>query len=132
MRPLSRKCNRGYAVPRSVFQIEMHTRLAVDAVDLFARPQIGKCFAKVRSRDTQRQPLARPAPVESEHQPRPLDLSSSLRSQEHRRIAEVLRETSGNRKHAAERLGISPRTLRYKLAQMRDAGMTIPGREGTV
>ncbi len=73
-----------------------------------------------------------PAEGMHEHQPRPLDLSSSLRSQEHRRIAEVLRETSGNRKHAAERLGISPRTLRYKLAQMRDAGMTIPGREGTV
>jgi len=26
---------------------------------------------------------------------------------------------------AAERLGISPRTLRYKLAQMRDAGMDV-------
>ena len=26
---------------------------------------------------------------------------------------------------AARRLGISPRTLRYKLAQMRDAGMDV-------
>ena len=31
----------------------------------------------------------------------------------------------GRRKEAAERLGISPRTLRYKLAQMRDAGMDV-------
>ncbi|MDH3451156.1 MAG: sigma-54 dependent transcriptional regulator [Gammaproteobacteria bacterium] len=60
------------------------------------------------------------------------DLPSSLRSQEHRRIADVLRETVGNRKRAAEILGISPRTLRYKLAQMRDAGVAIPGREGSM
>ena len=31
----------------------------------------------------------------------------------------------GRRKEAAERLGISPRTLRYKLAQMRDAGLDV-------
>ncbi|MDH3712553.1 MAG: sigma-54 dependent transcriptional regulator [Gammaproteobacteria bacterium] len=61
-----------------------------------------------------------------------LDLSSSLRSQEHRRIVEVLRETVGNRKCAAQKLGISPRTLRYKLAQMRDAGLAIPRRDGSL
>ncbi|NOR42918.1 MAG: winged helix-turn-helix transcriptional regulator, partial [Gammaproteobacteria bacterium] len=31
-----------------------------------------------------------------------------------------------NRKEVAEKLGISPRTLRYKLARMRDAGVAIP------
>ena len=36
-----------------------------------------------------------------------------------------LRAERGRRKEAAERLGISPRTLRYKLAQMRDAGMDV-------
>ena len=60
------------------------------------------------------------------------DLPSSLRSQEHRRIAEVLRETVGNRKHAAQKLGISPRTLRYKLAKMRDAGLAVPRRNGSL
>jgi two-component system response regulator FlrC len=28
---------------------------------------------------------------------------------------------------AAEKLGISQRTLRYKIARMRDAGVVIPG-----
>ena len=27
----------------------------------------------------------------------------------------------------SEKLGISPRTLRYKIAKMRDEGMIIPG-----
>jgi two-component system response regulator FlrC len=31
----------------------------------------------------------------------------------------------GSRKHAAEQLGISPRTLRYKLAQLREAGYSV-------
>ena len=30
------------------------------------------------------------------------------------------------RKAVADRLGISPRTLRYKLAQMREAGIDLP------
>ena len=29
-------------------------------------------------------------------------------------------------KHAAERLGISQRTLRYKLARLREAGIDVP------
>jgi two-component system response regulator FlrC len=34
--------------------------------------------------------------------------------------------TGGSRKLAAERLGISPRTLRYKLQQLKAAGVTVP------
>ena len=41
-------------------------------------------------------------------------------------ILEVLEEVKGSRKAAAERLGISPRTLRYKLARLRDAGFALP------
>ena len=32
----------------------------------------------------------------------------------------------GSRKLAAERLGISPRTLRHKLQQFKAAGVTVP------
>ncbi len=54
-------------------------------------------------------------------------LSADLRSVEEQRILETLRHRS--RKEAAELLGISPRTLRYKIARMRDAGVSIPGRQ---
>ena len=40
---------------------------------------------------------------------------------------ETLSAENGSRKQAAARLGISPRTLRYKLAKFRDQGVAIPG-----
>lgn len=52
-------------------------------------------------------------------------LGDDLRRREFEVIIDTLRTERGRRKEAAERLGISPRTLRYKLAQMRDAGMDV-------
>ncbi len=52
-------------------------------------------------------------------------LGDDLRRHEFEMIIDTLRAERGRRKEAAERLGISPRTLRYKLAQMRDAGMDV-------
>lgn len=53
-------------------------------------------------------------------------LSDSLESAERGLILEALRAGNGNRREAAERLGISQRTLRYKLARLRDAGVDVP------
>lgn len=53
-------------------------------------------------------------------------LEDGLRDRERALIVAALEETRGSRKQAAERLGISPRTLRYKLAQFRAAGLAIP------
>ncbi len=53
-------------------------------------------------------------------------LESGLKNRENQLILDALRADAGSRKLAAERLGISPRTLRYKLARMRDAGIPIP------
>ncbi|WP_116826679.1 sigma-54-dependent transcriptional regulator [Pseudomonas syringae] len=52
-------------------------------------------------------------------------LGDDLRRHEFQMIIDTLRSERGRRKEAAERLGISPRTLRYKLAQLRDAGMDV-------
>lgn len=54
-------------------------------------------------------------------------LGDDLQRREFELIVDMLRDTGGSRKTAAERLGISPRTLRYKLARMRDSGFQLPG-----
>lgn len=53
-------------------------------------------------------------------------LGSELRQQEHQIILDTLVSCNGSRKQVAEKLGISPRTLRYKLAKMREMGIEFP------
>jgi two-component system response regulator FlrC len=52
-------------------------------------------------------------------------LESDLKTREKEIIIDAVASHS-SRKEAAEKLGISPRTLRYKLAQFRRDGITIP------
>ncbi len=54
-------------------------------------------------------------------------LQKNLEDKEFQLIVDALEETGGHKGRAAESLGISPRTLRYKLARMRERGLTIPG-----
>ncbi|GAB3520636.1 sigma-54-dependent transcriptional regulator [Photobacterium alginatilyticum] len=72
--------------------------------------------------------LATPSPaIEPLQVPPSADgLGNELREQEFSIILETIRACDGRRKDVAEKLGISPRTLRYKLAKMRDAGIEIP------
>ena len=53
-------------------------------------------------------------------------LQNDLKDREAEVIIETLKAFSGSRKKTAEKLGISPRTLRYKVAKLRDAGVEIP------
>ncbi|MBN1238760.1 MAG: sigma-54-dependent Fis family transcriptional regulator [Gammaproteobacteria bacterium] len=54
------------------------------------------------------------------------ELGSALRVSESELILDALRAERGRKKAAAERLGISPRTLRYKLARLREMGFAVP------
>lgn len=54
-------------------------------------------------------------------------LGQHLRSREEQLIISALHAEHGRRKEVAARLGISPRTLRYKIARLREAGVAIPG-----
>ncbi len=54
-------------------------------------------------------------------------LSEGLRNREFQLILDALKTQTGNRSDVARALGISPRSLRYKLARMREAGIVIPG-----
>ena len=53
-------------------------------------------------------------------------LDLGLKERERELILATLRITGGSRKLAAERLGISPRTLRHKLQQLKAAGVPVP------
>ena len=53
-------------------------------------------------------------------------LAGSLVQAERDLILDALRNHQGSRREAAEHLGISPRTLRYKLARLREAGVDVP------
>ncbi len=59
---------------------------------------------------------------ESYEQPAADDLKASERDL----ILAALRDANGNRKVASERLGISGRTLRYKIAKYKEEGIHIP------
>jgi two-component system response regulator FlrC len=54
-------------------------------------------------------------------------LDDDLQQREFEIICETLRDARGNRKSTAARLGISERTLRYKLARMRERGLVVDG-----
>jgi two-component system response regulator FlrC len=53
------------------------------------------------------------------------ELRGTLRAAEKQILLTALR-AGASRREVAERLGISPRTLRYKLAQLRSAGVDVP------
>lgn len=54
------------------------------------------------------------------------NLEDKLREQEYEIILEVLQKYSGQREATAKELGVSSRTLRYKLAQMKELGIRVP------
>ncbi len=54
------------------------------------------------------------------------DLGSELAESERQLIADALQYTNGSKSLAAQRLGISPRTLRHKLQKLREAGLALP------
>lgn len=51
---------------------------------------------------------------------------ASVLEQEHRIILATMKACANRRKDVAERLGISARTLRYKLARMKEHGIELP------
>tara|TARA_R110000823_G_scaffold47903_13_gene121874 strand:+ start:5616 stop:6962 length:1347 start_codon:yes stop_codon:yes gene_type:complete len=53
-------------------------------------------------------------------------LDGGLKDTEKQLIVNALKTVNGRRKDAAEILGISPRTLRYKLARLKEQGVALP------
>ncbi|MCG7544852.1 sigma-54 dependent transcriptional regulator [Pseudoalteromonas sp. MM17-2] len=66
-------------------------------------------------------PMASPQGVDQAH-----NFKDELKNKEHKIILDTLARFNGKRKDVADALGISPRTLRYKIAQMREQGIHLP------
>jgi two-component system response regulator FlrC len=64
-------------------------------------------------------------PVHAAPEHRDRQLAGQLAHTEQQIIIEALRGSNGSRVRVAQRLGISPRTLRYKLARLRAAGVEL-------
>lgn len=56
----------------------------------------------------------------------PASFKAGVYEQEHKMILATMKACDNRRKEVAERLGISDRTLRYKLARMREEGIQLP------
>lgn len=52
-------------------------------------------------------------------------LGEDLKMREYEIIVNTLQQERGSKKNTAERLGISPRTLRYKIARLKEQGLDI-------
>ncbi|TMO63276.1 sigma-54-dependent transcriptional regulator [Pseudoalteromonas aurantia] len=80
----------------------------------------------VNSTETVELDLQLESTVDSYAQNQGTDYKSELQDKEHQIILDTLSRYQGKRKDVAEVLGMSPRTLRYKLAKMRDLGIALP------
>lgn len=91
----------------------LKTDNVIDSDDIHLEENVGHCIyePEIITKKTQTEDIA--------------DLSGDLKAREQDLIISALKEKN-SRKEVAERLGISSRTLRYKLAKMRDAGIAIP------
>ncbi len=66
------------------------------------------------------------AQIAAPDRPQEIGLGHDLKERERELILATLRVTGGSRKLTAERLGISPRTLRHKLQQLKASGVSVP------
>ncbi len=120
--PEAKACLQGYAWPGNVRELDNAIQRALILQQGGVIEAVDFCLAGAMPMFTAAPLSVTPAqpPVEA-----PGGLGDDMRRHEFQMIIDTLRSERGRRKEAAERLGISPRTLRYKLAQMRDAGMDV-------
>ncbi|MFJ1339195.1 sigma-54-dependent transcriptional regulator [Pseudomonas caricapapayae] len=119
--PEAKACLQAYAWPGNVRELDNALQRALILQQAGVIEAADFCLAGAMPMFTAAPAPVAPVPVAEA----PGGLGDDMRRHEFQMIIDTLRSERGRRKEAAERLGISPRTLRYKLAQMRDAGMDV-------
>ncbi|MEI6483814.1 MAG: sigma-54 dependent transcriptional regulator [Betaproteobacteria bacterium] len=93
-------------------------------IDQNNRPQFQQAVHVMEPTDPSADSFMAPAGSDDMKIAAPEDLMSAVKASEHQVILAAIQATD-NRVEAAKKLGISPRTLRYKLAQLRERGMEL-------
>ncbi len=116
----------GYDWPGNVRELDnvvqraliMHHGTLINAGDLFLDPYAGVGLSELDEASAESLDVPETAAAAT----LAAGLDDDLQQREFEIIRQTLRDTRGNRKLSAARLGISERTLRYKLARMREQG----------
>ena len=117
---------RAYAWPGNVRELENVMQRALVLSE--GEPAIEPCHLVLENRARSARPFdAGDTDHDGAAAAAPAGLAGELWEEEARRIVTALTVNRGGRKQAAEHLGISDRTLRYKLSKMRAAGIHVPG-----
>jgi two-component system, response regulator FlrC len=108
-----------------------HVHLEIEGLDalpaaLAAASRAAREFVSEPRRSVAQESMRRSALGDAGEESGRGGLSDSLSTAERDLILDALRSDHGNRQAVAKRLGISPRTLRYKLQRLREAGVVLP------
>ena len=87
-------------------------------------PALTDAFGPATNAPATAVPVIPTAPVTKVAEPLAVDLQDAVKKSEHQMISAALQSTD-SRLEAAKLLGISPRTLRYKMAQLRERGIHV-------
>ena len=87
-------------------------------------PALTDAFSPAMNAASTAVPVMPTAPVTKVEEPLAVDLQDAVKKSEHQMISAALQSTD-SRLEAAKLLGISPRTLRYKMAQLRERGIHV-------
>ena len=107
-------------------QSEKPSLLGVNSVAASA-PKVISSESDAQTKDQHRQQADQNAEVKVANQDEGLSpaLGSDLKKHEFEIILQTYREVGGSKKLTAEKLGISPRTLRYKLSRLKELGYAL-------
>lgn len=124
------QCLIGYHWPGNVRELEniIQRALILQVTNTISEEQLVFEGTEIISQNkiSPEKPIAVEVQAEEEANDPVPSLGRGLRSAEEKIILSTLMELNGSRKLTAEKLGISPRTLRYKIARMKDEGVVIP------